>query len=284
VRRGLATRTPAARQLAVAAVVAVACAAAGVFAWRSGLLQPAIASGPPPGSVAVPVLALPLPAYTQVQLEHLIDPSTRELAVVYLPEGSLLDETLRDPAPILGRVLARAKSAGRVFSEADFLPLGTRPGLVAGVPPGMRAMRLEAERVLGVAELRQGDALDLVATAASASGAAAPLGAPAGRVRTVAHDAVIVEPVAARPRARGAIEEVVIAVAAHEVALVAEAIAVGSRLDAIPHSGRPGGEPEGPAHVAAGVHYVDEIAGGRRTTVAVPGEAPARAADGARLR
>ena len=51
---------------------------------------------------------------------------------------------------VIGRVLEHEKTPGYVFTEADFLPKGTREGIVAGIPAGKRAIRLSADRVDGL--------------------------------------------------------------------------------------------------------------------------------------
>ena len=96
----------------------------------------------PEGMIGVPVATLDIPSYTEISLEHLLDPSTGRLAAVYLPEESILESTIVDPRELVGRVLARPKSASMVFREADFMPIGTRPGIVAGIPVGKRALRI----------------------------------------------------------------------------------------------------------------------------------------------
>ena len=59
--------------------------------------------------------------------------------------------------------MAKSKPAGEPFIEADFLPKGTLPGVVAGIPPGKRALTLEAGKLKGVDKLQAGDHLDILA-------------------------------------------------------------------------------------------------------------------------
>jgi Flp pilus assembly protein CpaB len=227
----------------------------------------------------VPVAAARLPAYTELQLEHLVDPQTGALAAVYLPEGSILESTIVRPDALLGRVLAAEKPPGRVFTEDDFLPPGTRPGLVAGIPPGMRAMRVEANAVGGLVGLAAGDRFDVVASfPAGARAGGGGRGAAQARVQTVVSDGVVVQPLATRavPAARDAqvVQEIVIAVAPEEVPQLAEALAVDARLDCVPRSGRPGEAADGEARAPSGSHVIDRIDGSRRELVAVPRAAP----------
>jgi Flp pilus assembly protein CpaB len=279
------TRRPGRRRAAFSWLLAAAIASAALgvlaIAWALGIgARPGEpgAAGPPPGSIAVPVAAARLPAYTELQLEHLVDPKTGGLAVVYLPEGSLLASTIVRPEALLGRVLAADKPPGRVFTEDDFLPPGTRPGLVAGIPPGKRAMRVEATAVGGLVGLSAGDRFDVVAS--FPAGARGDGGGRVGqaRVQTVVADGVVVQPLATRavPAARDAkvVQEIVIAVAPEEVPQLAEALAVGARLDCVPRSGQPGEAAEADARATSGSHVIDRIDGSRRELVAVPRAAP----------
>ena len=128
---------------------------AGSLGWfESG---PGPRRGAPPGTLAVPAAAVTIPTYARVGLEHLIDRSSGELRAVYLPEGSILPETMIDAKQIGGRVLSTDKAPGQVFSTQDFFPLGTREGIVAGIPPGKRALRIGAGKVNGIVGLGRGD-------------------------------------------------------------------------------------------------------------------------------
>lgn len=212
------------------------------------------ASTIPTGMVGVPVAALDLPAYTEIQLEHLLDPRTGQLAAVVLPEESILESTIVDPKALVGRVLARRKAAARVFREDDFLPVGTRPGLVAGIPKGKRALRIDAGKVGGIVGLQQGDRFDLVATdrgQATASRVESVYGASgagangsSARARLIAENAAVVTALSERAlptpgRGEQIVQEMVIALGPDEVPLVTEALALAQRIDCIPRSGLP---------------------------------------------
>jgi Flp pilus assembly protein CpaB len=171
---------------------------------------------------------------------------------------------------VIGRVLNHDKPAGYVFTEADFEPKGTRPGLVAGIPAGKRAMRIPVERIPGLVELQPGDRFDLVATAPiDAGGAAASMGGgiyarqlelqarlsnwqKQATVRVVVQSGDVVEPMRTRqvPVANNTmtnglvvrtkpVQEVVIAVLPEEVSRLTEAMAVGEDISCVPRSGRP---------------------------------------------
>jgi Flp pilus assembly protein CpaB len=224
------------------------------------------------GLVAVPTPAAVIPAYTRVRRDHLWDRRNQRIAVIYLPPQAVTKEMLTNITDVLGRVLDHAKEPGYVFTESDFLPPGTREGLVAGIPAGKRAVRISADRVEGLYGLLTGDRFDIVATipisAGRTGGQTFNFGGPYNQevalqaqlsnwdkqatVRVIVQSAVIVEPMATRgvptvqssltdgatARTR-AVQEVVIAVEPHEVALLTEAMAVEARLTTIPRSGRP---------------------------------------------
>jgi Flp pilus assembly protein CpaB len=301
VRRRAAPRRGGLAWLAFAAPLAALVVAAGVglalLGWALGWLAPAADAEPevPPGMVAVPAAAVAIPTYTRIGLQHLVDPRTGAPSAVFLPEGSLLPETLVDARQIVGRVLAAEKAPGQLFAERDFFPPGTREGLVAGIPPGKRALRVDARKVNGLAGLGRGDRFDLVATVdlagggrgamrpqASRSGVLGPLGT-AARVVLVAEDAAVVQPLATRSVAGATravvVEEMVIAIDAEEVPLFTEALHAGAQIDCVPRSGRPdGADADGRAARAgarrAEISVVETISGSQRQVVAVPSPAP----------
>jgi hypothetical protein len=174
---------------------------------------------------------------------------------------------------IWGRVLDHDKPAGFVFTERDFLPRGTREGIVAGIPAGKRAIRVEADKVEGLFGLRPGDRFDLVATlpidtSRGGAGQAFNVGGVYGQqmalqarlsnwqkqatVRVMVQNGVVVQPmttrqvpVFSRTLTQGGItrmrpiQEIVIAVDPDEVAKLTEAIAVEAKISTVPRSGRP---------------------------------------------
>jgi hypothetical protein len=115
------------------------------------------------GEIKFPAAAMPIPAFTQVTQEHLINPQTKELHFVWVKQEQVSETMLRDLRDILGRVTSRNKTPGLIFTENDVMPKGTRPGFSAGVPPGKRAMTLKASQIPGLEELRRGDTFDLLA-------------------------------------------------------------------------------------------------------------------------
>lgn len=223
------------------------------------------------GLIAVPTSAMQIPAHMRIRRDHLWDRANARISVVYLPPRAVTKEMLLNITQIIGRVLDSEKEPGYVFTDADFLPRGTREGLVAGIPAGKRAIRVSADRVEGMYGLNAGDRFDIVATMpidAADGGRSLNFSGPYSQeialetqlsnwekqatVRVIVQNAVIVEPMIARgvpvptttsaqaaaARAR-AVQEAVIAVNPNEVALLTEAMAVDARLSSIPRSGRP---------------------------------------------
>jgi Flp pilus assembly protein CpaB len=223
------------------------------------------------GLIPVPTAATAIPAHTRIRRDHLWDRANNRIAVVYLPPRAVTKEMLRNISDIIGRVLDGDKQPGYVFTEDDFLPRGTREGLVAGIPTGKRAIRVSADRVDGLFGLNAGDRFDIVATmpieASSSGGGSSNFSGPyspelqmqaqlsnwdkQATVRVIVQNASIVEPIVTRgvatiqpstpngsARAR-AIQEAVIAIEPREVAPLTEAMAVDARLSTIPRSGRP---------------------------------------------
>lgn len=115
-----------------------------------------------PGEVALIVSRVDIPAYTRITREHVVSPRTLRPSVVFLEQSRVEPDMLKTFAEVSGRVLATNKSAGTVFRDGEFLPSGTRAGIVAGIPAGKRAVVVEANRVRGSFSLNLGDSFDLV--------------------------------------------------------------------------------------------------------------------------
>ena len=116
------------------------------------------------GKVVVPISSRVIPAYSAIAREHLIDRRTNTFTTYIMREDRLPKGALLSNMEILTRVLKRDKPVGMMFVESDFYPKGTRPGPTAGVPAGMRALRLRASAVPGLHGLQQGDRFDIVMT------------------------------------------------------------------------------------------------------------------------
>jgi len=274
--------------LIVAGVTVLAVAGAGIYIASGGVITvpfsnpPRVLSlakkvqetqwTPPAGKVAVPVSARAIPAYTKISRDDLWNPKTDDLALKFLDPERLKDgEVLTNLPDITGRVLDHDKPAGYVFTKSDFLPLGTRPGLVAGIPAGMRAQRIELSKVRGLYGLFPGDRFDIVSTIADTSDAAKDLrrlgGAYGDRlameasisatskqatVRVVVQNGMVVSavqtievPMSSASLTKGAkvsskpIQEVFIALKPEEASALAEAMAIDAELSVLPRSGRP---------------------------------------------
>jgi Flp pilus assembly protein CpaB len=208
---------------------------------------------PPEGTLHVYLTVKEVPAYTRINREHLFDASGKPKLLWLTPEdieksGGLL--TQRDD--ILGRVVSHDIRAGYGFTDKDFLPKGTRAGVEGGIPPGKRALVIDASKVHGIHALKLGDHFDLLASVmvepAKGSGPMAP---PAEKkqavVKALVQNGVVVKPVANRPPAQGSpkknndkpVEEIVIAVEPEEIASLTAALAVGSDIMAAYRSGHP---------------------------------------------
>lgn len=253
----------------------VALAAIVVTVVVAGIVDPSLFGNEAPsteGLVAVPTPAMPIPAYARIRRDHLWDARHQRLSVVYLPPRAVTKEMIVNIGNIIGRVLEAQKEPGYVFTEADFLPKGTREGIVAGIPAGKRAIRISADKVDGLYGLHAGDRFDIMATlpidANGTSNQSFNLAGPYSQemalqaqlsnwdkqatVRVIVQSAVIVEPMTTRgvPTMQTSItegtatrtrpvQEAVIAIEPDEVALLTEAMAVDARLTSIPRSGRP---------------------------------------------
>lgn len=228
--------------------------------------------GDPPGYIRVPISARAIAPYAQVSRDDLIDTQSRSLATFPVREESLAEGVIRDPAQIIGRVLKGQKGQGYLFRERDFLAEGTRPGMVAGIPAGKRAFRLDVSKIEGLFGLQIGDRFDVVASVPiDSSPASAQLQsfggiyAPqlaleasfrnltkAATVKVLVQNGVVVTPaeirhvpVVSSSLTQGQvtrtkpIQEIVIAIDPEEVAAVTEALAIEANVTAFARSGRP---------------------------------------------
>lgn len=136
----------------------------GVFGslWAAGYIQFGPQEPSREGQIAFPATAQPIPAFTRISREHLINPQTNDLHVIWLPEHLVSEKMIRDLGQLIGRVAAHDINPNAVLTESNLMPKGTRPGLTAGVPPGKRSMTLDASRVPGLESLRRGDVFDLL--------------------------------------------------------------------------------------------------------------------------
>ncbi|MCP5110347.1 MAG: hypothetical protein GY953_05885, partial [bacterium] len=220
------------------------------------------------GQVAIVIAGRNLTPYTRLRMS--------DLAVVW-KKGRAVREPLvskEDWALLLDRVLRVAKPAGDAVTLDDIYPPGTREGLVAGIPPGKRAMRVEAGKLKGVFGLKLRDTFDLVATLPldpkelgdfkvggvfsdqMAMEAGASNWKKQATVKVVVQAGVVVLPVesrigslTSRSLMKGSqvhqkpVTEIVIAVEPSEVAPLTEALAIGADITCVPRSGHPDEDP-----------------------------------------
>src|SRR5262245_60837340 len=228
---------------------------------------------PPVGKVPVLTSGRTIGAYARITRDDIVDPKTQSLMVKYVDPSSVEgdDPFIGDARKIIGRVLAHEKARDYAFRESDFLPKGTRPGLVGGIPPGYRGVRIELAKVRGLYALQPGDTFDVVSTIAVASDPAKDFrklgGAYADRlaieaslgnlskqanVYVVVQSGVVVTPpqtieipVTMATLTQGSrvnskpLQEVFIAVHPEEVAPLMEAMSVDADLAVVPRPGRP---------------------------------------------
>jgi Flp pilus assembly protein CpaB len=261
--------------ISTALVVALAVTGIGVSLWAVGLIDLSRFRSPRrslAGLEAVPTPAVRIPAHTRVTRDHFWDAKNQRFTFIYLPPRSVTNEMYTNLGDVIGRVLDHEKQPGYVFTESDFLPKGTREGIVAGIPAGKRAVRVPAEKVDGMYGLHPGDRFDLVATlpidGRSASNQNFNFGGVYGQqlslqakltnwqkqatVHVMVQNGVVVEPMTTRQvpvfqttLTQGGVtrmkpvQEIVIAVAPDEVAKLTEALAVDAKIECIPRSGRP---------------------------------------------
>jgi hypothetical protein len=132
-------------------------------AWAMGAFADTPAAEPidRTGQLAFPAIVRAMKAYEAITKDDFVNPETKQLNVVWLPEATA-QMASRNMAELIGRVLRRDKQAGMVLSEVDFLEKGTRPGLVAGIPAGKLAIAIPATGIPGLEQLRGGDRFDLL--------------------------------------------------------------------------------------------------------------------------
>ncbi len=273
--------------------------------WYTGMVQLPFLASPVntyEGKVQVLMAGTAIPAYTAVTRDHLVDPKTKLAASFWLAPEQVPPGVLLELGQIAGRVLKHDKPAGFFFTEDDFFPKGTRPGITAGIPVGKRSITIEADKIHGVAGLKAGDRFDLIASLtvdpkhsaapARGIGLASVAARPApqekqARVRLVVDNGAVVQPITTRAvpttshsLTSGAqnttkpVQEIVIAVEPGEVPVLTESLALNAVLTAVARSGQPGDDntsristekQEAPTSL-----IIETIQGKRREQVAVP--------------
>lgn len=243
--------------------------------------EPAEASSKKPaplGSDEVWVYASPrpLPAYTKLTIDQLLyegQPLTVRVNRSLAEKRGMFVKSA-DLASLQGRILGRDKPGLYAFTEKDLLPKGTKPGANAGIPPGMRGVWIDVSKVTGLADMRAGDHVDLVAATAetqpstldtsvlgnvtdtvmkarlTAAASTAQRGS-ASAAWVVAREARVIAPTRSRPRPgaggkRGSaatLDEIFLAMKPDDVTQLSKALAQGTTLLAAPRSSQPTAEP-----------------------------------------
>lgn len=220
------------------------------------------------GQVAVLISPVPIGAYTMLDPTAFINPTTGSFYVKWVDEKFAKDLALiRDPSLLHGRVLKFDKSPWLAFSELDFAPKGTRPGMTGAIEPGFRGVSLSAKEIEGLRGLKRFDRFDLYAvkvkrttpggtTSAYLSPearSAADAGSEWSTDRLViAQNAKILVPVSTAPNAKNA-DDVYASIRDEEATALADARAKGATIVCLMRSGLPGGDtaeftrPEDPA-------------------------------------
>ncbi len=229
-------------------------------------------SGPAEGTVRVLVSGRAIPAYRKITRDDLWDRTRNRWAYTDVSDDMVESAGIKvSAADIVGRVLGHEKSPGYVFTEKDFLPKGTRPGLAAGVPAGKRALRVDVDKVLGIVGLQPGDRFDIVAAVPVDNAQAMKNSGFSGlfakqmemqarmdgafkqaRVNVLVQGGVVVTPLETRhvpitssSLTQGTtsrtipVQEMVIALEPDEVAPLMEALSVEAQVTCLARSGRP---------------------------------------------
>ena len=143
------------------------------MASSMGWFQSNVASSPSRvGKIAVPVTRRPVEAFSRLRREDWYDLNQGLDSYEWFDEATVEanPDWIVDLKQLSNRVMARNKSkAGLVFKEKDFLPKGSSPGIIGGVPQGKQGFFLDVEKIPGLRFLRQGDRFDLIASVPKAS-------------------------------------------------------------------------------------------------------------------
>jgi Flp pilus assembly protein CpaB len=275
--------------------------------WAAGVEIPFLKRGPDVrGKVRVLINPRPILAYTKLTRDDLLVPETNSPKYMYRsPEEVKRLGLITDLDKIVGRVLDHDKPAFFAFVEKDFLPMGTRPGIVAAIPPGKRALTVDVTKIEGIHALKAGDRIDILSSTAIdmqkvlQRGSTSPgIGAlhagimaqvKQARVRVLVQNGALLSPVRTRvipitsnSLTQGSvtktkpIQEAIIALDPEEIAPLTEAIAIEASITCVARSGLP----EDPGEASITPHGVDpseqvavieRVVGGHREVFFVPG-------------
>ena len=134
--------------------------------WLSPSPESNVARPSREGKVAVPKALVALKAFEKVRREDVYDRELDDESFFWLSEEDVENnpDWVTSLDQIINRVMARDKRKDFVFKKSDFLPEGSRTGIIAGVPAGKQGFFLEVEKIPGLRFLKQGDRFDLIAS------------------------------------------------------------------------------------------------------------------------
>jgi hypothetical protein len=214
------------------------------------------------GQVKVPLSARLIPAYKLIRRDDLINPETGTWVETWVNEKDIAPHKIVvDPGKIIGRVMTYDKGPLFSFTENDFMPVGTRPGLVAGIPPGKRSLTLPTTKLEGIHGLQMGDRFDIVSTLPVDKNRPSSqlnvrgfdgLPPPEPRVRVLVDNGAVVTPAHVREglstsnsltkgqrSSMKPVEEVVIALEPEEIPGLTAAISQNAAITVVARSGHP---------------------------------------------
>lgn len=244
------------------------------------------------GKVAVVISVRAIEPYEALTKEQLIHPQTKDFVVKWIEEEKAKSAGFvlgKDIASYFGRVTRREKSPGYAFTEADFMPKGTRPGPTSAVEPGMAGIYLDPkdiEGLDGLEEARMGDRFDVFAfqkvdvkgtpadprfVSPGANRANAEEKAWDTSARYLVRNGKVLLPLP-EDLAKRKGKRLFVQVSAAELQPLNEAIALGAKLSISLRSGQPGAgdtdlpEPELPPAMES----IEVIQGGKSSSIQVP--------------
>jgi pilus assembly protein CpaB len=128
------------RLLTVLAVALLAATVASFVVYRALSARP---GGDAPQTVDTIVAAQPIPAGTMVTRAH--------VKVVAWPASSRLADSIGNPADVIDRGAIVSIAANEPITPSKLAAAGSGAGLPPTIPPGMRAMSVRVNEVVGVA-------------------------------------------------------------------------------------------------------------------------------------
>lgn len=243
------------------------------------------------GKVRVPLSVRVVDPYEVVVREDLVHPQTKDFVVRWVDKNAVIERGfITDPMQIIGRVTRREKKVKYAFTEADFMPKGTRPGPAAAVEAGMSGIAIDPAQIPGFEFMGINDRFDIVATqkveskavlsdprftTSEAERAKAEEKAWDTTSRNLVSNGKVIRPLSSDPTRRKG-QKVFVQVKASEFGPLTDALTVGAKLNASIRGSAPGaGDTDLPAPAAAPkLEQIQVIQGGKTTTISVPATPP----------